>query len=153
MYYFATWGLMLAIPAVAVLIELMTGSSQDVVWLVAKWFVFWGIGIRMLTAGIRQVAQPAFTARTLFRFEEPGAEKLVSEIGFGNLAMGSVATASLLFPSFTIPLGLAGGLFLALAGIKHVTNADRTIIETTAMITDLIVAIIAIVSVVMLMLR
>ena len=153
MYYFATWGLMLVIPAISVLGEAMTGGNSDLVWLVAKWFVFWGIGLRLLTAGIRQVMQPGFTARTLFRIEDPEADRLVSEIGFSNLAIGAVATASLLFPAFVVPLGLTGGLFLGIAGIKHITNANRTIIESTAMVTDLIIAVIVIGTACLLLLR
>ena len=64
-----------------------------------------------------------------------------------------MATASLLFPAFVVPLGLTGGLFLGIAGIKHITNANRTIIESTAMVTDLIVAVIAIGTAGLLLLR
>lgn len=153
MYYAIAWGLMLVIPALSVVIEAMMTSSTDLVWLIAKWFVFWGVGIRLLTAGVKQVVQPGFTARTIFRMESPDAEKLVTEIGFGNLAIGLVATLSLAFPAFVVPMALTGGLFLGLAGIKHIGNTGRTGEENTALLTDLIIGVTGICTAVLLLLR
>lgn len=153
MYFAMAWGLMLVIPVLSVVIEATMNSAPDLVWLTAKWFVFWGVGIRLLTAGARQVAQPAFTARTIFRMDNPAAEKLVTEIGFGNLAIGLVATLSLVFPAFVVPMALTGGLFLGLAGLKHIRNADRTAEENTALITDLIIGAVGIVTAALLLIR
>lgn len=153
MYYLITWGLMVVIPAASVLIELLVTPGADLVWLLAKWFVFWGIGIRLLTAGMRQVLQPSFTARSIFKIEDAWAEKLVTEIGFGNLAIGFVATISLLLPAFVVPMGLTGGLFLGLAGLKHIGNANRTAEENTARITDLIIGVLGVGTALLLLLR
>jgi hypothetical protein len=153
MYYAMAWGLMLVIPVISVLGEAMTTASPDMVWLIAKWFVFWGIGVRLLSAGIIQAIQPAFTARTIFRMESPDAEKLVAEIGFGNIAIGSVACLSLAFPAFVAPMALCGGLFLGLAGIKHIGNSGRTPEETTALLTDLIIGVVGLVSALLLLVR
>lgn len=153
MYYAMAWGLMLLIPGVSVLGEAMMTPSPDLVWLVAKWFVFWGIGIRLLLAGIRQVMQPAFTARTIFRMDSPDAEKLVSEIGFGNIAMGLVASLSIVQSAFVTPMALCGGFFLGLAGIKHIGNAARSPEENTAPVTDLIIGLVGVGSALMLLAR
>jgi hypothetical protein len=153
MYYVITWGLMVVIPAISVLIEQVMTPGADLLLLIAKWFVFWGIGIRLLIAGIRQVLQPAFTARTIFRMEDPSAEKLVIEIGFGNLAIGLVASLSLLWPAFVVPLGLTGGLFLGLAGLRHMANANRTAEENAALVTDLIIGVIGVGTALLLLFR
>lgn len=153
MYYAMAWGLMLVLPIVSVIGEAMMTTSPDLLWLVAKWFVFWGIGIRLLLAGIRQVMQPSFTARTIFHMESPDAEKLVTEIGFGNIAIGFVSCLSLLFPAFVVPMALCGGLFLGLAGIKHIGNSGRTPEETTALLTDLIIGVVGLGAAVLLLLR
>ena len=153
MYFLITWGVMVVIPAISVLIEQMVTPGADFLFVVAKWFVFWGIGIRLLTAGLRQTLQPGFTARTIFKIEDPSAEKLVIEIGFGNVAIGLVATLSLLWPAFVVPMGLTGGLFLGLAGLKHINNAGRTAEETTALITDLVIGVIGIGTALLLLFR
>lgn len=153
LYLFATWGLMLVIPGIAVLAEMLLSPGADLLFVVAKWFIFWGIGIRVFTAGLRQVLQPAFTAHTIFNIEFPDAHKLVTEIGFANVAMGSGAVLGLFLPAFMVPAGLIGALYLGLAGLKHVTNDNRSSSETTAMVTDLLIAVIGLGSVVLLLLR
>jgi hypothetical protein len=47
---------------------------------------------------------------------------------------------SLLSQAWLAPAGLAGGLFLGLAGIKHAMNTERNAKENVAMMTDLLVA-------------
>lgn len=153
MYYAMAWGLMLFIPVISVIGEAMITTSPDLIWLIAKWFVFWGIGVRLLTAGIKQALQPAFTARTIFRMESPDAEKLVSEIGYSNIAIGLVASLSLVFPAFVAPMALCGGLFLGLAGLKHIGNSGRTPEETTALVADLIIGVVGIGSAILLLVR
>lgn len=142
MYLAAILGLMVVLPVASILIEWMASDGSDLLFITGKWFVFWAVGIRLLLAGIRQVAQPSFTAAQIFRITDPAAEKLVSEIGFGNLSMGLVAALTLLVPGWLVPAGLAGGLYLALAGIKHLTNSERTREENIAMISDLGVAVV-----------
>ena len=56
-----------ALPLLSILIEwLCINGSGDPVALIGKWFVFWAVGVRLLLASSRQVAQPAFTAQTIF---------------------------------------------------------------------------------------
>jgi hypothetical protein len=83
-----------------------------------------------------------FTAKAILNVQDPAAEKLVTETGFGNVAMGLIGILSLPFPNWIVPAGLAGGLYLGLAGIKHIANKDRTRKENIAMATDLFVALI-----------
>lgn len=143
MYLVMVLGLMIVLPVVSIVVEMVrSASSADLLPVAAKWFVFWSAGVRLLAAGIKQVLQPSFTASTIFKIGDPAAEKLVTEIGFGNLAMGLVATLSLLIPAWVVPAGLAGGLYLGLAGLKHVANRDRTREENLAMTTDLVVALV-----------
>lgn len=153
MYHLIAWGLMVVIPALSVLVEHFVAPGSDLVWLVAKWFVFWGVGIRLLTAGIRQVLRPGFTARSIFKIEDASADKLVTEIGLGNIATGLVATASLLLPAFTAPMGLTGGLYLGLAGLMHIGSSTRTAEENTALITDLIIGVIGLGTALLLLFR
>lgn len=140
MYLFVILAFMAVLPVVSTLAEFWWGGAAGLLFAAGKWFVFWAVGVRLLIAGLRQVLQPAFTARTIFGIADPAAEKLVAEIGFGNLSMGLVASLTLLFPAWLVPAGLAGGLYLALAGFKHLANGSRTRAENIAMVSDLAVA-------------
>jgi hypothetical protein len=124
----------------SVAIELLVRPESGVIASAGKWFVFWGIGVRLVLAGISQVARPAFTASTIFRIKDTAAEKIVSELGYANVSMGLAGMLSLLSPAWTASAGLTGGLFLGLAGIKHAMNAERSTKENVAMATDLLVA-------------
>ncbi len=55
---------MLALPLLATVLELaVVGGAPAAVAL--GWFVVFGIGVRLLLAGLKQMAQPDFTARLL----------------------------------------------------------------------------------------
>jgi len=140
MYVIIVLGLTVVLPIASIVLQLVFSDAAFGLLLIGKWFVFWGVGVRLLTAGIRQVLQPSFTARTIFKIRDPAAEKLMTEIGFGNVSMGLVAALSLLLPHWLVPSGLAGGLYLGLAGLKHIANGARTRMEDIAMVTDLLVA-------------
>lgn len=136
MYFVAVTALMFVLPVLSILAEWAAGSDAGLLFLVGKWFVFWAAGIRLLLAGFKQVLQPSYTAKTIFGIDDPDAEKLVTEIGCGNLAIGLIGTLSLLVPGWVAPSGLAGGLYLALAGVKHGMNRHRSAKENFAMVTD-----------------
>ena len=140
MYLVIILGLTVVLPTASILLELAFSDAGSGLLTVGRWFVFWGVGVRLLLGGLRQVMQPSFTAATIFKIQDPAAEKLVTEIGFGNVSMGLVAALSLFLPSWLVPSGLAGGLYLGLAGLKHIANRTRTREEDIAMVTDLLVA-------------
>ena len=118
-------------------------GEADVVALAGTWFVFWGIGISVLVAGISQVVRPSLTATGILGIADPAAEKLVRELGIANIAMGLLATASLVVPAWTAPAAFLGAVFLGLAGLRHGSERSRTRPQNLAMVTDLLVAAVA----------
>ena len=135
--------LMLILPLVSVLAQLLLGThaaphASDLMPAIAKWYVFWAMGVRLLLAGLRQTLQPAYTAQTILGLEGTECLVLVREVGFANLAMGSVAMASLYLPAWVIPSALAGGIYYSLAGINHIFRKPRSRLETVAMTSDLL---------------
>jgi hypothetical protein len=131
---------MAVLPILSILIELAMGNAPDPVFLIGKWFVFWAVGARLFSGGINQILRPSFTSKGIFGTSDPGAERIVVEIGFGNVAIGLIALLSLFFPAWVAPAGFAGMIFLGLAGIRHAMNRDRKPTENIAMISDLGVA-------------
>lgn len=138
MYYLMIILLMAVLPIASIIIEHLVDSA-DMLLLAGKWFVFWAGGVRLTMAGVRQIANPAFTATTIFDIEDAGAQKIVIELGFANLAMGLVSLASLLRADWVLPAAIVTGLYYGLAGVKHVFNANRNRIENWATVSDLLI--------------
>jgi hypothetical protein len=76
---------MLVLPLGSIAVEHGLHGAAPLMGLVSKWFVFWGVGVRLGLAGGRQVLRPGFTARDIFRLEDEGALPLVRELGVANL--------------------------------------------------------------------
>jgi hypothetical protein len=74
--------------------------------------------------------------------KEKAALTIVQELGFANLSIGLLGALTLLNPQWIEPAAIVGGLFYALAGIKHLTKGDRNATENIAMVSDLFIAIV-----------
>jgi hypothetical protein len=140
--YFVTVALLLLVaPVGSLVVEALAGRQPpDLMFLIGKWFVFWAGGVRLFLAGLRQIFQPAFTARTIFEINDSGAFAIVRELGFANVTMGAIALASLAVPAWLTPAALIGFLYYGLAGIGHVARQERNAVENTALISDLLIA-------------
>lgn len=119
MYYVAVVLLLLILPAASVIVEAFYSAGADIMWLVGKWFVFWACGVRQFAAGLTQTLKPEFTAKSIFDIDAPAAHAIVREVGFGNLAMGTLGLASLFEASWVVPAAIVSGLYYGLAGLGH----------------------------------
>ena len=141
MYLLTIIFLMFVLPTASVLIEFFVfRSSASVMPLIGKWFVFWAMGVRLFTAGLRQSIRPRFTAEAILGIK--GAEQfiLVQELGFANLSMGVFGMGTLLVGYWVFPAALVGCLFLGLAGIRHLFSKGRNLLENSAMLSNLVIA-------------
>jgi len=136
MYYAMIVMLMGVLPLGSMLVEHAAGNA-DWLALVGRWFVFWAGGVRLLLAGGRQVLNPAFTAKTIFEIADPDAGRIVTELGFANLAMGLVSAASIVRPGWVLPAAIVTGLYYGFAGVRHLFNTHRNRIENWATASDL----------------
>ena len=138
---------MIVVPAASVVFEfVLSRGDGNLYFAIGKWFVFWGIGVRLLLAGISQVVRPGFTAKGIFNIADPAAETIVTELGHANVAFGLIGLLSLLFPApFLAPAAVSGGVFLALDGLLHLRRGERSRNETIALVTDFFVSISALV--------
>ncbi|MFG1347345.1 DUF6790 family protein [Xanthobacter autotrophicus DSM 431] len=139
MYLAAILLLMLVLPLVSIGVEMAAAGGAPAA-LAFRWFVFWAVGVRLAFAGVKQVAQPAYTAGTIFGIEDPRLHVIVQELGFANLAFGLLGLLSLPFPAFRLAAAVAGGTFYLLAGLKHLMRGERNRMETVAMASDLAIA-------------
>jgi hypothetical protein len=142
--------LMVVLPIGSIGIEhFFLHHSVPLMLLVGKWFVFWSAGVRLFAAGLRQFFQPRFTTEQIFGIKGDDALPFVRELGIANFATGIVGIASLLKPSFVLPVAIIAGIFFGIAGIRHATQGSpsanknakkkRTRNETLAMASDLLV--------------
>jgi hypothetical protein len=103
--------------------------------------VFWGVGTRLLVAGIVQVSGGGPTAAILGSAAPSVQEKQLSrELGFANLCIGLAGLLALV-PDWALPAGIAGGLYLLIAGLMHVPKRGKNAQESLATWTDLVVGV------------
>ena len=140
MFYIAVAALMFVLPLLSIAIEAATANAAIGALLACKWFAFWAMGWRLLLAGLRQIVQPAFTARVILGLKHEESHFLVRELGFANVALGLLGVLSLPLPAWRVAAALAGGVFYALAGAAHVRHSHRNRLENVAMASDLFVA-------------
>ena len=128
---------MLLLPAASVGVEHAVHPAAGLVFLAGRWFVFWGVGVRLGLAGLRQSLQPTFTARQIFHMSTDEALPVIRELGVANLATALVGLLSLTAPSFLLPVAISAGLFYGVAGVRHATERHRSLNENVAMASDL----------------
>jgi hypothetical protein len=128
---------MVLLPTASVLADSVAHPAAPLVLLIGKWFVFWGAGVRLGLAGLRQVFQPAFTANEIFHMYGKEVFPLVRELGIAHTAAAVTGLLSLVAPSFVVPVAISAGIFYGVAGIRHALEPRRSLNKSIAMVSDL----------------
>jgi hypothetical protein len=128
---------MFVLPIGSMLVEHILNPDAALVWLVGRWFVFWGVGVRLTLAGARQTIQPAFTAHEIFHISGDEVLPIVRELGVSNFGVGVVGLLSLLAPSFVVPIAILAAIFYGAAALGHVRQRHRSSNENIALAGDL----------------
>jgi hypothetical protein len=68
----------------------LVAAGGDPILVFGRWFLFWGVGTRLMLAGAVQVVRPAFTMRDILGQAYGGTLVVVQKLGFANLAMGTL---------------------------------------------------------------
>lgn len=132
--------LMVVLPIASALIDARFQRQPLSAGIALRWFVFWGVGVRLLTAGASQIIRPHYTAEVILGLDLGEALFLVRELGFANVAVGLAAVVSVVLRSWRPPLALVGAVFYGLAGVNHVLHDERNVLQNVAMISDLFMA-------------
>ena len=136
-YFIYVLAVMFLIPSICVVVDFFIIKKENqFINALGKWFIFWMIGIRLLTAGLKQVFDPAFTA-SMLNLDSTGFV-IIQELGFANVLFGLLAIISLFVTKFRLSATI-GGFYLGMAGILHVTRIGEEVSfkETVAMVSDL----------------
>jgi hypothetical protein len=138
MYIIAVTFLMVILPIISVITEIhLSTHHYSLIVLIGKWFVFWGVGMRLFTAGIRQVSKPNLTAERIFEIHDKNAFILVQELGFATISIGILGICSLFIPNWLTAAAITGGLFYGLAGVRHIFKKSKNFEEKIATYSDL----------------
>ena len=141
MYVAIVIALMLVLPLICIVSQLTLQHGGPTLAaalpIIAKWYVFWAVGLRLSLAGLRQIIQPRYTAETILGIKSPDALLLVRELGFANTAIGVAGLGSLLASSWIAPVALTGAIFYSLAGINHCFHKNRNALQNLALVSDL----------------
>jgi len=129
----------LVLPVASGVVELVA-TGGDPLLVFGRWFLFWGVGTRLVLAGVVQVTRPSFTVRDVLGADSGSAIVIVQELGFANIAMGTVAVIGALVPAWWAAAAIPGGLFLGQAGLRHIAKPGKGLEERVATWTDLLVA-------------
>lgn len=133
-------------PIVSIELDPARQAAASIIPIAGKWFVFWIVGIRLVTAGLSQVFTPKRTAAIL-GIDPSQSGTVVRELGFSNLAVGVLGLATLWWSEWRGAAALVGGLFFFFAGIQHIArnlrkDVERTKWEKLALISDVYAALI-----------
>jgi hypothetical protein len=132
--------LMFIFPCLASIIEIYL-CKQPVSFIATggKWFIFFAIGVRLFTAGLKQTITPSFTAESIFHLKEKESFVIVKELGFANICFGITGLVSLFITSWRIPAACIGGLFYGIAGINHIIRKPVSANEWIALVSDVFI--------------
>jgi hypothetical protein len=144
MYKVMVIGLMVVAPIGATLIELaITGEWDAALATVGKWFLFWGVGVRLLVVAISQTFKPSFTAQNILGEKAgSGAAQIVQELGYANFGFGTIGLIAPWIAVWAVPAAIAPAIFLGLAGVRHILKPNKNGKEWIATLTDLFVAVV-----------
>ena len=142
----------IVLPIVSGVIELVVVGG-DPVLVFGKWWVFWGVGTRLLVAGVAQLSGKGPTSAILGAAAPSIQEtQLTRELGMANLTIGLAGLLALV-PGWALPAGFAGGIYLLIAGIMHLPKKGKNPQESLATWTDLLVGVVVVVLAVYVLIR
>ena len=146
MYATIVFLLMMVLPILSIIIDgIFFNTDVSILLLMGKWFVFWAVGVRLVTASFKQIFSPQFTAQEVFETTEKGAFAIVRELGFANFSIGLLGVCSILLSQWRLPATIAGGLFFTFAGLGHLIRKNKNKKETLSMLSDFWISLICIV--------
>ena len=133
----------IALPLISGGVELAL-SGGDPLLVFGRWWVFWGVGTRLLVAGLAQLSGRGPTAAILgATAPSVQTQQLTRELGTANVSPGLAGLLALV-PGWAIPAGIAGGVFLLIAGVMHLRKKNKNAKEALATWTDLVVGVVVV---------
>lgn len=138
-YLLLNISLLITLPLLSILSAHIFEKEIISTQLIAKWFIFWAVGIRLFTAGIKQASDPAFTAKQIFKITEKESYVVVRELGYANISLGVMGILSVINDEWRIMAAVCGGLFFGFAALQHSLRKPDSRNELVALLYDAVV--------------
>ncbi len=135
--------LMIVLPVCAILVETIFWKTSADPALIAKWFIFWGLGVRLFIYGAIQLFKPAFAAFRIFRLRNKGSIPVIKELGAMNISVSAIAILSFFNEDIFRAASIPGCIFFGLAILRHLTGKEENNKEIISLITDLIMFVVS----------
>ena len=91
-----------------------------------KWFIFWGVGIRLFFKGIKLASTPQSHLTLL-------------ELGFANMALGSMGILSVINDQWRLIAAIAGAIYFGLADMLRLLKKTDGRHERVALVYNILV--------------
>ena len=129
--------IMIIFPIAFALIE-FSRRKNGFYKLILKWVTFWTIGVRALTSGFMQFANPQYTMKLLNLGTESAI--IIRELGFLQFAIGLIAILSIRKKAYIEPIFICYGIFMLGASYLHISRISYIDFgELVSLIGDLLV--------------
>ena len=104
-----------------------------------KWFIFWGVGIRLFFKGVKLASTPQFTGLSLSSFKNRESYLLLLELGFANMALGSMGILSVINDQWRLIAAIAGAIYFGLADMLRLLKKPAGRHERVALVYNVLV--------------
>jgi hypothetical protein len=138
---FTVWciALIAVLPIAAAALE-SRADQQALSWPIYwKWFIFWGVGIRLFFKGVKLASTPQFTGLSLSSFKNRESYLLLLELGFANMALGSMGILSVINDQWRLIAAIAGAIYFGLADMLRLLKKPAGRHELVALVYNLLV--------------
>ena len=150
-YLIINLSLVLVFPTVCTFLTSFFGKENISIQLFLKWFIFWAVGIRLFTAGIKQASDPTFTAKKIFKINDEESYVIIRELGFANISLGVMAIFSLINNAWRPRVAVCCSLFFGLAALQHLYGKPVNKNRMIAFMYDVIVFIVLVAYLILMM--
>ena len=104
-----------------------------------KWFIFWGVGIRLFFKGVRLASTPQITGLSVSSFRSRESYLLLLELGFANMALGSMGILSVINDQWRLIAAIAGAIYFGLADMLRLLKKTDGRHERVALVYNILV--------------
>jgi hypothetical protein len=79
---------MFIFPTSSVGVELLFNRyTSSLIKIIGKWLIFWAVGIRLFTTGLRQIIKPKLISEGILGIKGRGVWQLVRELDLANISI------------------------------------------------------------------
>jgi hypothetical protein len=141
-HFIQAFAIMILLPVICILIDYYSDRKKEKLFLIAKWVLFWSVGIRSFTAGLVQLLNPSYTAEVIFHLSGSEFYIFIRELGVANIAIGLAAIISYKLNNWRVPVAFISLIFNLFLSINHIINFQAGFNQAVSLTGDLLIVIV-----------